>query len=110
MTDNDSDITLSKFLKTNSSLFTVLGVFGAISVYLLQFPWSGASRGIQMIGFTSSLMLFFITAASIQLELGRSIDRNLTDFLIQPEKKFVLHVIYCPFLYPAWNNRLDNLY
>jgi len=94
MTDNDSDITLSKFLKTNSSLFTVLGVFGAISVYLLQFPWSGASRGIQMIGFTSSLMLFFITAASIQLELGRSIDRNLTDFLIQPERRNLFFMLF----------------
>lgn len=94
MTDNDSDITLSKFLKTNSSLFTVLGVFDAISVYLLQFPWSGASRGIQMIGFTSSLMLSFITAASIQLELGRSIDRNLTDFLIQPEKRNLFFMLF----------------
>jgi len=80
MTDNDSDITLSKFLKTNSSLFTVLGVFGAVSVYLLQFPWTATSRGIQMIGFTSSLMLFFVTAAAIQLELSKSIDRNLSDF------------------------------
>lgn len=94
MTDNDSEITLSNFLKTNSPLFTVLGVFGAVSVYLLQFPWSGASRGIQMIGFTSSLMLFFLTAAAIQLELTRSIDRNLSDFLIQPEKKNLFFMLF----------------
>lgn len=87
MTDNGSDITLSQFLKTNSSLFTVLGVFGAISVYLLQFPWSGVSTGIQMVGFTSSLMLFFVTAAAVQVELNKSINNNLIDFLIQPEKE-----------------------
>jgi len=94
MTDNDSDITLSKFLKTNSSLFTVLGVFGAVSVYLLQFPWTATSRGIQMIGFTSSLMLFFVTAAAIQLELSKSIDRNLSDFLIQPEKRNLFFILF----------------
>ena len=94
MSRQNDKITLSEFLKENSSLFTVLGVFGAISVYFLRYPSSGISSQVQAIGTVSSLVAFLTVAVAIHFQLSDSIGRNIIDFLYQPTKRHLFFMIF----------------
>lgn len=83
--DGEQEFTLSWFLRHTSKHFTVLSVFGALSIYFAQFsrnintPW-------QNVGTVASLVLFIVTAFTIRAELKVAVDGNLFDFLVKPRK------------------------
>jgi hypothetical protein len=71
---------LSSFFNRCHRRFTILGVFGAISVYFTQL--SVDSRW-QRLGVVSSLSVFLLVAISIQNDVSpESSDKNPFDFLI----------------------------
>lgn len=79
----DEEFELSVFLKEQSELFTLLGVFGAISLYLAQFPIEIKSRWLN-VGIVSSLLIFIIVALSIRYHLQEEFNSSLFDFIIKP--------------------------
>lgn len=95
MTDTIPDVSIAQFLEDNSSLFTILSVFGAISIYFARFPSSSNSYW-QNVGTVSSLLLFLVTAFAIRSRLKTVVDGQLFDYLIKPRQasyKLVLFVI-----------------
>lgn len=86
MSDDKQSFNLSRFLKDNSELFTLLSVFGAISIYLAQFS-AGVNSNWKHIGQVSGLLLFFLVALEIRRNLKSRLDSSLLDFLIKPRKE-----------------------
>lgn len=83
---HEGEFELSVFLKEQSELFTLLGVFGAISLYLAQFPVDVESRWLN-VGIVSSLLIFIIVALSISNRLQEQFDSSLFDFIIKPRRE-----------------------
>jgi hypothetical protein len=70
----------TRFFSDNSSLFTVLGVFGAISVYFTQL---GVESRWRRLGIVSSLTIFVIVAIVIVRQLPpESEDKGPFDFVV----------------------------
>jgi uncharacterized membrane protein len=51
---------IEEFLESNHQLFTVIGMFGALSVYLMKFQQSAADAGTGLVG--AILLLFLLTS------------------------------------------------
>lgn len=84
--DEEHPFDLAVFLKEESELFTLLGVFGAISLYLAQFPIKVESRWVN-IGIVSSLLIFITVALGIRGRLQAELDRSIFDFVIKPRRE-----------------------
>jgi hypothetical protein len=52
---------IEEFLESNHQLFTVIGMFGALSVYLMKFQQSAADAGTGSVG--AILLLFLLTSS-----------------------------------------------
>jgi len=71
---------LEGFFQRNSRLFTILGVFGAISVYLTQLELDSRWRRL---GIVSSLVIFLLVSVSIQSNIPPDSSNQRTfDFII----------------------------
>ena len=55
--------TIEEFLDANHQLFTVIGIFGALSVYLIKFQQSAAGTGAATGSVGAILVLFLLTSA-----------------------------------------------
>ena len=87
MTDaGQNKFRLAQFLEGHSELFTLLGVFGAISIYLAQFPVDATNRW-QNVGLVSSLLIFIVVSISIRNELKRELDSSIFDFIVKPRRE-----------------------
>lgn len=86
MTDEKSEFELSHFLEEQSKLFTLLGVFGGVSLYLAQFPVEANDRWLN-VGIVSSLIIFTLAAFSIRHRLREEFDSSLFDFIIKPRRE-----------------------
>jgi len=74
-----SDTNLTDFLKRNSSLFTALGVFGAISVYFTRLDVESRWKRL---GVVSSLTIFIGISYAIQRNIPpKSSDKNSFDYI-----------------------------
>lgn len=94
---DEDEIRIATFLEENSSLFTLLSVFGAIAIYFVQFPIASGTRW-QNLGTVSALFLFFITGMSIRANLKREINGTLFDYLIKPRRSsYKLALLVVPF-------------
>ncbi|WP_435332844.1 hypothetical protein [Haloarchaeobius sp. TZWWS8] len=87
-----SEHSLADFFEENSHLFTVMGVFGAISVYFTQLTvdsrWS-------RLGIVSSLTIFLLVALTIQKRVSPpSSERNTFDFLVNSQWKRSKHILF----------------
>ena len=91
-----SDKTPGEFFKRNSQLFTVLGVFAAISVYFTQLNLN--SRW-QRLGTVSSFTIFILVAISIQQNVTPpSSDKNPFDYIADKQlQRRGLTVFYIAF-------------
>lgn len=77
----EEDMSIARFFSQNSNLFTVLGVFGAISVYVTQLELASRWRRL---GIVSSLTIFILIAIAIQRNFpSKSSDQAPFDFVIQ---------------------------
>lgn len=75
-----SEPTTKDFFIRNSRLFTVIGVFGAISVYFTQLDVDSQWRRL---GIVSSLTIFFLVAITIQRNVSPpSSDQNSFDYIV----------------------------
>lgn len=95
MVDTSPDISIAEFLEDNSSLFTILSVFGAISIYFARFP-SSTHTPWQNVETVSSLLLFLVTGFAIRSRLKTEVDDKLFDCLVKPRRssyKLVLFVV-----------------
>lgn len=86
MTDEEGEFELSYFLEEQSKLFTLLGVFGGVSLYLAQFPVEVNGRWVN-VGIVSSLLIFTLVAISIRHRLQEEFDTSLFDFVIKPRRE-----------------------
>ncbi|WP_336336873.1 hypothetical protein [Haloarcula brevis] len=113
MTDEKSEFELSCFLEEQSKLFTLLGVFGGVSLYLAQFPVEANDRWLN-VGIVSSLIIFILAAFSIRHRLREEFDSSLFDFIIKPRREsfrvltfvvpfylLIISVLSVVFQYPA---------
>lgn len=82
--DDRSGFSLASFFRRNSSLFTVLGVFGAISVYFTRLE---IAKQWSRLGLVSSLAIFLLVAFNIYRGfVPERSHRTPFDFLIQPRR------------------------
>ncbi|NHN40405.1 hypothetical protein G9C85_01975 [Halorubellus sp. JP-L1] len=91
-----SESELSGFFDRSSSLFTILGVFGAISVYFTQLDVNSQWRRL---GIVSSLIIFVLTSIAVQRSIPpESSHRQPFDYLINSQhKRSSLIVFYVAF-------------
>ncbi|UPV76313.1 hypothetical protein M0R89_19310 (plasmid) [Halorussus limi] len=54
---------IEEFLESNHQLFTVIGIFGALSVYLIKFQQSAAETGAATGSVGAILLLFLLTSS-----------------------------------------------
>ncbi|WP_276302501.1 hypothetical protein [Halorussus lipolyticus] len=59
--DNERPPSIEEFLESNHQLFTVIGIFGALSVYLMKFQRSSGEAGTGAVG--AILLLFLLTSS-----------------------------------------------
>ena len=82
----------TELFSRNAPLFTVLGVFGAISVYFTQLETQ--SRW-QRLGVVSSLTIFILIAVTIQRNVPpTSSDKNPFDFVTKQPWRRKFHVVF----------------
>lgn len=86
MSDDRQSFDLSRFLEENIELFTLLSVFGAISIYLAQFS-ADVNSNWKHVGQVSGIIIFFLVALEIRRDLKSRLDSSLFDFLIKPRKE-----------------------
>lgn len=68
-------VSLTELIVKNQPLFGVMGIFGAVTIYLGSFASNfGADRRLIGIGVASSLFLFLLVFELIQLRIIRSFD------------------------------------
>lgn len=94
--NSDDEFDTIHFLKTNSNLFTVLGVFGAISVYFTQLE---VEVPLRRLGLVSSLSIFLLTSFHIyRASVPSDVDKTPFDYLIKPRRdRFGLTLFLVPF-------------
>lgn len=76
---------LDDFLKQNQQLFTVMGIFGAVSIYLITLikdSPDNASKNYIQIGILASLFLFTLVSAVILQNLFKNTDGSEPQLLI----------------------------
>ncbi len=87
-----TESSLGDFFSRNSQLFTVLGVFGAISVYFTRLE---VESRWQRLGTVSSLTIFILVALAIQQNLSPpSSDKEPFDFVVNQQLHRKGHVIF----------------
>jgi hypothetical protein len=97
VSDDVDSFEFAVFLKEESELFTLLGVFGAISLYLAQFP-VGVNNQWLNIGIVSSLLIFITVAISIRGRLEQQLESSIFDFIIKPrQESFQVLIFVVPF-------------
>lgn len=90
------ETSLAAFIDRNSRFFTVLGVFGAISVYFTQLQVTSRWRRL---GIVASLSIFLLIAAAIQRNIPpETSDKQPIDFVINIQRQRLgLTVFYVAF-------------
>lgn len=76
----NDEFDLEDFLKNNQQLFTVMGIFGAISIYLITINKDipeGFSKDMLQFGIPASLILFLITSWVIFQNLIKKRDERI---------------------------------
>ncbi|WP_143825017.1 hypothetical protein [Natrinema ejinorense] len=79
---NREDIRFRSFISENSDLFTVMGVFAALSVYISRLPSETVDESYIQLGLVSSLLITGLVALGIM--------KSLSD-IINPEEIFRLN-------------------
>lgn len=95
---SDDNFSLESFLEKSQKLFTIYGIFGALSIYLTSFSKDNANFTFLNLGITSSLLLFLIVSVVIIKKAFHDSDKQfLIQYLTIDEKNIYRLVFIIPF-------------
>lgn len=94
--DGDIDISLGEFVDENSSIFLVMGVFAALSVYISSLPKAGLDTEVVDAGVVSALIIAGVLSLVLLwrvLELLGGIDGIIDNLFTINNMDFIIFII-----------------
>lgn len=94
--EENPDFDIEEFISENYKIHTVMGVFGAISMYLAQLTTTlnGVNENVTKIGIVTSFALFILTSLPIFSKLWAELDHDLLSFPANTNKPQFLLILF----------------